>query len=179
MHWLDTTLLVLLAVGAALGFYSGLLWQVARLASFGLALYGSVLFHAPAVELLRERVLRDGDPRLVDTSAYVVVFLAIYGVLLLVGRALKNLVSASGLGWVDRSLGGCFGFAKAATLLGVLCFLGNRGTATSHDWINQSTVAAELCRGTESALEMIPDEYKRNLADSLTQLKINTPQRAE
>jgi membrane protein required for colicin V production len=179
MHWLDTTLLVLLAVGAALGFYSGLLWQVVRLASFGLALYGSVFFHAPAVELLRERVLRDGDPRLIDTSAYVVVFLTIYGVLLLAGRAVKNLVTAAGLGWIDRGLGGCLGLAKAATLLGVLCFLGSRGTSTTHDWIGQSTVACELCRGTESALEMIPDEYKRNLADSLTQLKINPPQRVD
>ena len=34
MHWLDTTLLAALSLGAVLGFVSGLFWQMARIVSF-------------------------------------------------------------------------------------------------------------------------------------------------
>ena len=52
MHWLDSTLLAILALGAGFGFMTGLLWQIARVASLALGLWASLLYHDQAAELI-------------------------------------------------------------------------------------------------------------------------------
>ena len=48
MHWLDFVLLLVLGVGAFLGARSGLLWQVARVITFFLAIYACIHYHGIA-----------------------------------------------------------------------------------------------------------------------------------
>ncbi len=172
MHWLDSTLLALLALGAGVGFMTGLLLQVARVAGLGVALWGSLFFHEQAVQLIQELILRDADKNLVKASAYTVVFLIVYFLLLLVTRFAKSLIVASGFAWMDRFLGACLATAKTAAILGAVCLLISRAThPTAREWMDRCTVAPALSRGMEAALVMIPDDYKKSLADSLVSLR--------
>ena len=175
MHWLDTTLLLLLACGAILGFRSGLLWQVARMLSLAVGAYAAILFHEQAVLLVRERLLQGADARLVDVVAYGLVFIVSYGALLLVGRACKGLISALGLGWIDGFLGAALGTAKAAILVAAICLLAGR---VHHPQVEEalahSTLAAQFADGMEKTLALVPDDAKRNLADAVTQLAVKS-----
>jgi uncharacterized membrane protein required for colicin V production len=176
MHWLDTTLLLLLACGALLGFRSGLLWQVVRIFSLAIGGYATVLFHEPAVNLVRERLLQGADPRLTDVAAYALVFVVSYGSLLLIGRGCKGLISVLGLGWIDGFLGAGLGTAKAALLLAAVCLLAARVHHPQvEEALAQSTLAARFADGMERTLALVPDDAKRNLADAVTQLAIKTP----
>ena len=56
MHWLDITLLIVLGIGAAMGFCSGLLWQIARVVSLAVSLYVAVVVNADAADWI-------GQPR--------------------------------------------------------------------------------------------------------------------
>lgn len=170
MHWLDTTLLTLLGIGATLGFFSGLLWQIARLAAWGLGLWATIRFHEPAADLVRQHILRNGDSRLVAGVAYVLVFLAVY-VSLLLGAALgKRMLEASGFNWLDRLLGALLGAAKSAAVLAGICMLGTRLSHPTVDaWLTQSKIAPALAQGMEQAMTLIPDDAKRDLAETLTQ----------
>src|SRR6187455_773192 len=107
MHWLDSTLLALLALGAGFGFMTGLLLQVARVAGLGVALWATLFLHDQAVQLIQEFVLRDADSHLIKATAYTSVFVIVYILLLIVTRFAKSLIVASGLAWVDRCLGAC------------------------------------------------------------------------
>jgi uncharacterized membrane protein required for colicin V production len=172
MHWLDSTLLALLALGAGVGFMTGLLLQIARVAGLGVALWATLFLNVQAVELIQEFLLRDADANLVKASAYVVVFLVVYFLLLLVTRFAKSLVVASGFAWMDRCLGACLATAKTAAILGAVCLLVSRATnPTAREVMERCTVAPALSRGMEAALVMIPDDYKKSLADSLVSLR--------
>jgi membrane protein required for colicin V production len=176
MHWLDTTLLLLLVCGAVLGFRSGLLWQVARIISLIGGTYAAILFHEPAVSLVRERILQGADARVTDVVAYGIVFIVTYGALLLIGRACKSLISLLGLGWIDGFLGAALGAAKATILVAGICLLAGR---LHHPEVEQalaeSKLASQMSDGLEKTLALIPDDAKRNLADAVTQLANKTP----
>ena len=176
MHWLDTTLLLLLAGGAILGFRSGLLWQVARILSLIAGGYATVVFHEQAVTMVRERLLQGADDRLVDIVAYAIVFVVTYGSLLLIGRGCKALISVLGLGWIDGFLGAALGAAKATILLAGLCLLAGRVHSPEVEQaLAQSTLASQFADGMEKTLALVPDDAKRNLADAVTQLAIKSP----
>jgi hypothetical protein len=75
---LQAALLATLALGAILGFVSGLFWQIARIASLAVAVCATIFCHDAAADLLRQWALRDADPSVIQASAYVLVFLAVY-----------------------------------------------------------------------------------------------------
>ncbi|MEI7685096.1 MAG: CvpA family protein [Planctomycetota bacterium] len=178
MHWLDTTLLALLALGAVFGFMTGLLWQIARVASLALGLWGSILFHEQAVGLVREYALRDADSTLVNGAAYAVVFLIVYFLLLLVTRFLQQLLQASGFAWMDRFLGAMLGAVKTAAVLGAGCLLVSRlSNSTTREWMDRCSIAPVMSRGMETTLAMIPDDTRRDFADSLVTLKAKIDER--
>src|SRR5437016_3722714 len=101
MHWLDTLLLVLLALGGMLGFFSGFLWQIARIFSLGIALLATVAFNDQASRFCQEQLLREADPRIAQAIAYAMVFLAVYLVLFLATRLLYKGIRASELEMLD------------------------------------------------------------------------------
>ena len=175
MHWLDSTLLALLGLGAGFGFFSGLLWQVARVASLGLSLYVCVLVHDQAAELVRDHLLRDADPVVIQGAAYVVVFLIVYCLLLSVTKLAQKLLKASGFAWMDRLLGAGLGAGKTAAILGAGCMLLARfEDQRIKDCLSQSTIAPTLSQAVEAGLTLIPEETKRQLSDSLMSLRPTT-----
>jgi uncharacterized membrane protein required for colicin V production len=171
MHWLDSTLLALLALGASFGFMSGLLWQVARVASLALGLWATIVLHPQATEVVHELLL-DADPMLTEMAAYAGVFLIVYFLFVLVTRFLDRLLQASGFAWFDRLLGAVMGTAKTAAVLGAGCLLiGRMNNPTTREWMERCSVAPALSRGMETTLGMIPDDAKRDLAQSFVTLR--------
>src|SRR5262245_17647500 len=121
MYWIDTLLLALLVLGAALGFYSGLLWQIARIVCLAVAVFATIAFNEPVTVYFRDHLLRDADPRVVQGIAYVLVFLAAYLMLFLASRLIYAGIRATDLEIADRLLGGLFGAVKMALVLGACC----------------------------------------------------------
>ncbi len=172
MYWLDTLLLAIIALGALLGFFSGFLWQIARILTLGIALFATVAFNEPASRLCQDNLLRDADPRIAQVVAYVLVFLAVYLVLFLATRLVYKGIKASDLEILDRLLGGVFGAGKMALVLGATCLAAaNYPHPTTRDWLAKSNLAPAFANGMEHVLLVIPDEYKENLRDTLVSLR--------
>lgn len=171
MHWLDITLLVILALGALLGARSGLLWQVARIVTFGVAFYVCIYYHEPVAGLLGT-YLTDTSPLLVSVLSYVAtfcgVYLVLYGITLLLERALK----ASRLKTLDRLLGAGFGLLKAALLVGaVLMGLALYSTPQTDAAMADSRLAPVLLEGMRAVTVAVPQNYKDDLNASLERIR--------
>ena len=178
MYWLDTLLLALLALGATLGFFSGFLWQIARLLTIGVSLVATVAFNDPVSLYCQEHLLREADPRIAQAIAYVLVFLAVYLVLFLATRLLYKGIRASDLEIADRLLGGAFGAGKMALILGACCLAANNYPhATTRDLMAKSSLAPTFADGMERILIIIPEEYKESLRETLVSLRdlVNKP----
>lgn len=172
MYWLDTLLLVLLALGAALGFYSGFLWQIARILTLGAAVFATVTCNDAAARFCREQMLRDADPRIAQVAAYISVFLGVYLILFLATRLLYQCIRAAELVLLDRLMGGLFGAAKVALVLGVCCLTASSYPhPTTRAWMAKSVLAPVFADGMEHGLVLIPDEYKENLRTTLVSLR--------
>src|SRR5947208_742643 len=122
MHWLDIIILVVLGVGAAMGFCSGLLWQVARVVSLALSIYLAILANTPATDWLGEQ-FPDLGPAVSRIGAFIAVFLLVYLALYLLTRAIHNAIKAAKLETVDRILGALLGAIKMAALAACVCGL--------------------------------------------------------
>lgn len=168
MHWLDTTLLAALSVGAVLGFVSGLFYQLARIASFALAVTATILLHEPATQMLREALLRDADASIVAATAYAAVFLSVYLVLLIVTRLLRTWLRSTDLAPLDRLLGAGLGLAKVALLLGLFCWtLPHWPQPGPRQWHAESALAGVFARSFDAALVRVPDDYKEPILQTL------------
>src|SRR5947209_15620594 len=123
MYWLDVVLLVLLGLGAALGFWSGLVMQVARLVSLGSAIWATLALNEPATRLLHERVAPETNVGVLHGIAYIAVFLVVYIALFALSRLVYKLVRASKLVLLDRVTGAVLGAMKMALILAPVCLL--------------------------------------------------------
>ncbi|MCI0380132.1 MAG: CvpA family protein [Gemmataceae bacterium] len=172
MHWLDTIILVLLALGAGLGFWSGFLWQIARILSLVIALIATIFLHEPATRTLHDHVLRGADERIVEVAAYVALFVLVYLLLFIATRLAHTGIRATELQIFDRLLGCMFGFSKMALIIGGICLgAANYPHETTRDLLGKSSLAPLFAHAMEHVLVVIPEDQKENLRATLLGLR--------
>lgn len=172
MYWLDTTILIALCIGAGLGFWSGLLWQVARVLSLALSAYTTVVVNEPVADFLGEHVLKGVDTRLTRGVAYVLVFVAVYLVLFLLTRLIHKTIRAARLEMLDRLLGAVLGAAKMALVIAALCaLLAAVSLPLTQEWLEQSTLAPLFARGTDALFALVPEHYRTQVNENLHQMR--------
>jgi membrane protein required for colicin V production len=179
MYWLDVLLLVLLGLGAALGFWSGLVMQVARLVSLGLALWATLALNEPVTQLLHERVAPEASLTVLHGVDYVAVFLVAYIALLALSRLAYRLVRATKLALLDRIAGGLLGALKMTLVLAPLCLLLQfLALPATEECMSQSKIAPALAQGVKTAVELLPENYRNQARDSAEQLRDQLQHRA-
>ena len=171
MHWLDITILVVLGIGAAMGFYSGLLWQVARIVSLGASLYLAIVINSAATDWLSQQ-WNDVNPAVNHVVAFISVFLAVYLTLFLITRAFHRAIRATKLETLDRLLGAFLGTAKMAAVVGCVCaVMATLDLQIFRDWFEQATVAPYFARGSAVAAHWIPAQYREQVDDGVEQVR--------
>ena len=175
MHWLDVTLLALLAIGAGLGFWSGLIMQVARLLSFGLSIYLTFLLNEPVTRLLHERVAPDANVNLLHGIAYVAVFMVVYVTLFALSRLIYKVAHATKLETLDRIGGAVLGAFKMTLVLAPICAL---LAWMSPPWTEQSKIAPVFSQGLKEALVWVPENYKTQAQESVDAVRDRLQNRA-
>src|SRR5262245_60443615 len=100
MHWLDIIILVALGVGAAMGFCTGLLWQIARVVSLALSIYVAILTNSAVATWLGEQ-WRDVNPAVNRVAAFLAIFILVYAILYFITLSLHNAIKAAKLETVD------------------------------------------------------------------------------
>jgi len=172
VYWLDTVIVAILVIGAIFGALSGLLWQIARVASFGVAIYASIYLNDWAAQVLQELVLQGADPRIALVVAYLLVFIAIYLVFFAATVLLERGMTVVCLQPLNRFCGAGLGTVKAALLLGAI-FLGMASYphASTQEMMDRSSLAPALAESTQLVIVAIPQEYKDWLCNGITSLR--------
>lgn len=166
MHWLDSTIVALLAAAAVLGAWSGLLMQVFRLVGFGAALYLAVTLHPATTGWLQQICLKDGDPRVTSAVVFGGLFLGIYLTIFLATLMLEHGVKAAHLQYLNRGLGSVLAVGKMALLLGAICFACQRWPhASARQMLDESAMAPLLAQGVEMTIAVLPQEYREHLSN--------------
>jgi uncharacterized membrane protein required for colicin V production len=172
MHWLDLTLLALLAVGAGLGFWSGFILQIARLFCFGLSIAATLLLNEPVTRLLHDRVAPEANVNLLRGVAYLAVFLVVYITLFSLSRLVYKAVRDSKLEILDRVAGAGLGALKMTLILAPACaLLAFLALPTTERWMRESAVAPVLAKEMDLALRLVPDGYRNQAQESVEHVR--------
>ena len=110
----DWILLAVLGLSLLLGLWRGIVQEVLSLAGWVVAFYVSQLYAPLAAAWLP----MEGSSQMLRYAAgFVVVFIAVLVATVLVSWVVKKLVSAVGLGLLDRLLGSIFGLMRGVVIL--------------------------------------------------------------
>jgi membrane protein required for colicin V production len=170
MHWLDFVLLLVLGFGMLLGLRSGLLWQVARVVTFALAIYACVHYHTVAADWLASNVrgLTELTGKLL---AYLVTFVAVYLVCFLVTHLLERALRAAKLKPLDRLLGAAVGVLKAGLLAGGVLMGVAVYAPDAEPTLAESKVAPVLLKGMRVIIVAVPQQFKDRFNETLDRIK--------
>lgn len=114
MTGLDYAFLGVLVISIAWGIWRGFAREAVSLGGWVLAIVVAKLLSEPLGEKLPESF---GQPELRVVIAFVVVLILMLAVTTLIGLALWKMLKAAGLGGLDRTLGGVFGFARGLLIM--------------------------------------------------------------
>lgn len=114
MTGLDYAFLGVLVISIAWGVWRGFAREAVSLGGWVLAIVVAKLLSEPLGEKLPESF---GQPELRVVIAFVVVLILMLAVTTLIGLALWKMLKAAGLGGLDRTLGGVFGFARGLLIM--------------------------------------------------------------
>lgn len=131
---LDWALLAVLVLSCLLGMWRGVIREALSLASWFL---GFVLSSKYASELASHLPLTDWSDNARQALAWVLVFTATWLTLTLLATLLRGLVSAVGLGLLDRLIGGVFGLLRGAiALMALSVAVGLTPVKSTSAWMN-------------------------------------------
>jgi membrane protein required for colicin V production len=180
MHWLDSSILAVLAAAAVLGAYSGLLMQVFRLVGFGVALYAATLYYGGATEWLKDNLMRGADARTCSLVAFGMLFLGIYLAIFLITLLLERGMRATQLQFVNRCLGATLAVFKVGVLIGTICYsIQQLPYQPATQMLEESAMAPLLVKGVEHALLAVPAEYKTEWTNAWNQVREALPSKLD
>jgi membrane protein required for colicin V production len=132
MSALDWILLSVLGLSLLLGVWRGIVQEVLSLLSWAVAFYVSQMYAPLAAAWLP----MEGSSQMLRYAAgFVVVFLAVLVTAAVLVWLIQKLVSAVGLGPLDRLLGGIFGLLRGVIfLLAVTVFVGMTPMRDTETW---------------------------------------------
>lgn len=179
MNWVDVSLAVVLLVGGVLGAISGLLWQVARLVIFAIAVYVTLYFHEPVGAWLAGK-LTGTSPTVLKGLTYFVAFAGTYLVLFVITILIEKALKAVELKPIDRLLGGALGAIKAALVCGVVLMgiVVVPVTSLQPD-IEKSTLGPPILAGTRALILAVPEDQKKKITDWFEEVKERAKVKAE
>ena len=159
LTWIDLVALVVIAASALLSLLRGLVKEVASLAVWIVAFVGASRLSHYAAELLPNWL----TPPLMQTLGFLIVLVLILLIGKLVTLALKELMSAAGIGLIDRVLGMLFGIARGGLIVVVLAILAAMTSLPKEAaWQNAKTKGfIEL--GIRTAVPWLPSEIEQRI----------------
>lgn len=123
MNAIDLLILILLAFTTFAGFRQGFILEIAGILGAIAALSVARLEYADVRTILEQFAAK--SPWLTIVS-YLLVFLLVWGAIIIVARKLRLLVRLMMLGWMDRLGGAIIGLVEGALLVAMLLYFARR-----------------------------------------------------
>jgi len=158
--WLDYAVIGVFAVSMALGAWRGLVREVVSILGWVIAFLAANLFAGPLGPAMPDAI---PTPELKLAAAYAAIFILAVIVTSLAGLLLSKIVSAVGLGGLDRTLGALFGGARAALLVVAATLLAGLTSAPREAWWRDSASGRALAQVALALKPLLPPAFTERL----------------
>jgi membrane protein required for colicin V production len=111
------------------------------------------------------------DPEIAATASYVIVFFAIFLLVLFLGIAFRHMLQGLMLGWVDRIGGAGLGMLKGTLLCAVIILLLMTVFSRDASVLRTSKLAPYVIRISGTMSSYIPEHYKERFMEIAEELQ--------
>ncbi len=158
MNGLDYGIIALIALGAVYGLSRGAFRMITSVVSLVAAIWIASLYYENAAAILHSGF---GGTTTADAVAgYVILFVAVFALIEIIGRAVTGLLRAIHLGWADRLLGSALGAAIAAVIAGLAVMTLTALLPADAPTLRNSSLAPKVMVYNRELTSYIPDEVK-------------------
>lgn len=154
----DLVVLGLFALLIGRGIWLGLLKQVTGLLALYLGYFAAGQYHEMIFPMLKDI---SENPKVIFLTSYVLLFIATYIVVMLVGKLLAYVIQLTIAGWFDRLLGGLVGFAKGVILVVLLHMILGTILAPENPMLRKCATCDILNGAADITRQFIRDEDVR------------------
>jgi len=162
MNILDGIFIIVILLSFFRGIIKGLIKEVAFVAAIILAFLGASSGYPPLTTQMEQII---PDPEIAATVSYVIVFFAVFLIVLFVGVSFRYMLQGLMLGWLDRLGGGALGVLKGALVCGLIILLLMTVFSQDAKILNTSRVAPHMMRITGRMSSYIPEHYKKTFQE--------------
>lgn len=155
----DLVIVGLFALLIVRGLWLGFLKQVTGLLALYLGYFVASQYHGTIFPVLKD--ISD-NPKVVFLASYVILFVATYIVVMLLGKALGYVIQLTITSWFDRMLGAVVGFAKAVILAVLLHMVLGTVLAPENQMLRTCVTCDSLNDIADITRDVIRDEDVRN-----------------
>ena len=159
MNVFDLIVLILILLFLVRGVWVGLISQIAFLAALILGFAAAGAFYGDAAGMLSPLI---SHPQLSFLITYILLFLAVYLLVMLIGLGLRKVVNISMLGWFDRLMGAVFGLSKAVFVASLLFIVLAGFLAGSRPYLRAARCYPYLAVSSKYLLSLIEDSDLRS-----------------
>jgi membrane protein required for colicin V production len=160
MNWLDYTVLAVLVVSMVWSAIRGVVREIVSLGGWIIAFLAANLFAGPLSPHLPQAIPG-------DSLRTLIAFIAIFAVALilsaLAGMLMSRLVTAIGLGALDKGLGALFGVARGAIVVLAAVLAAGLTSAPGQPWWKESMSGEPLKRAALALKPWLPDSFAQRL----------------
>lgn len=154
----DLVVLGLFAVLVGRGLWLGMLKQVTGLLALYIAYFVASQHHDRLFPVLRDI---STNPTVVFLASYVILFMATYVVVMLLGKMLGYVIQLTITSWFDKLLGGVVGFAKAVILVVLMHIVLGTILAPDNETLRTCATCKTLGGAADLTRELIRNEEVR------------------
>lgn len=155
----DFVVLGILTLLVIRGAWVGLVRQLSALLALYCGYFVASQYHTTLFPFLREV---STNPKVIFLTSYVLLFLASYLVVMVVGKGLRLVMELSFVSWFDRLLGAVIGAAKALILIVILHIVLGTILAPENEMLRKCATCEVVGSLSESARGIIQDPEVRD-----------------
>jgi membrane protein required for colicin V production len=156
----DWAVMAIVAFSTLFAFLRGVVREVIALIAWVVGFVAAIAF-APVVGALLPDVA--GHPALSYLIAFALILIGTLIIGALVAWALSRVIRAVGLGFVDRLLGGVFGFARGLVVVLAFAVVAGLTDLPRSTWWQNSTFAPPIVAGVEALKPYLPQALAERL----------------
>ena len=160
MNWLDYSIIGVLLLSMVWSALRGVVREIVSLGGWIIAFLAANLFAGPLAAHLPQAIPGDALRAL---AAFLAIFVFALICSALVGLLMSKLVSAVGLGPIDKGLGALFGVARGVLLVMAAVLVAGLTSAPRQAWWKDSMSGEPLKRAALALKPWLPDSFAQRL----------------
>jgi membrane protein required for colicin V production len=157
----DYAVLVIIGISILISLMRGAVREILSLLGWVLAFYVARTYAIQVVPLLPYGIPSE---KLKMLAAFIIVFLAVLLITSLISIALSGLLKEIGLGWLNRLLGGVFGFLRGLLIVTVLMILAGMTQLPKDERWTNAMFSAPLEALVKTVLVWLPKSITQHVS---------------